>query len=70
MKLDYTYCINRSTCIHRIECRRWIGNYEDEDVIELYTKSRYIEEIDDKYCMEKDFVHIDRFRNSIGEERC
>ena len=73
MKLDYLYCANKDTCIHRRGCKRWLGNYPDEEVKELYTESRFVNEIDDEDCMRGDmdcdnvkypFDMLVRFRNS------
>ena len=71
MNVDYSYCLNKDTCEHRKGCSRWIGNYNDESVKELYTKNRFVDEIDDAYCLD-DIPHkydsLDRFRNSDGSE--
>lgn len=67
MKSDYAYCTDEDTCIHRRGCRRWIGNYTDDEVKELYTKSRFVDEVDSAYCMDSipyPFDAFDRFRNS------
>ena len=74
MKPDYTYCNNENTCIHRRGCKRWIGNYSDDEVKELYTESRFIDEVDDEDCMNSHSVYdnvmpyfmLDRFRLSDG----
>lgn len=76
MKTDYSYCLNKDTCIHRRGCKRWVGNYSDEEVKELYTESRFVSEIDDKKCIpnlsdiecENDYEFLDRFRLSSGEK--
>jgi len=77
MKTDYTYCINEdSSCVHRRGCVRWLGNYSDEEVKELYTKSRFIEEVEEDRCIpnykdancENNFHFLDRFRYSDGRE--
>ena len=74
MKPDYTYCNNENTCIHRRGCKRWIGNYSDDEVKELYTESRFIDEVDDEDCINSNSVYdnvmpyfmLDRFRLSDG----
>ncbi len=74
MNLDYSYCLNDDTCIHRRGCKRWIGNYTDNQIKELYESSRFIAEIDDTKCIpnlsdvdcENDYGLLDRFRSSVG----
>lgn len=76
MNIDYTYCLNEATCIHRRGCKRWVGNYSDDEAKELYTSSRFIDEIDENKCIpsyndeecENDFHFLDRFRLSDGSE--
>ena len=76
MILDYSYCLNEDTCIHRRGCKRWLGNYNDESVKELHTKNAHINEINFKECIpncsdincENDFQHLDRFRLNDGSE--
>jgi len=76
MNKDYSYCTNRGSCIHRRGCKRWIGNYSDEEVKKLYTKNRFVSEVDDTKCVpnyrdtecENDFKFLDRFRFSDGSE--
>ena len=65
MKLDYSYCLNQDTCIHRRGCKRWIGNYTDEEAI--FVADNVFEYIDDKSCMENLFDLLDRFRLSSSE---
>jgi len=75
MKTDYAYCLDEHTCIHRRGCRRWIGNYPNEEVKEL-TNSNRDEYINDKDCVpnysdvncENDFDMLDRYRLSDGSE--
>lgn len=75
MKTDYSYCLNQDTCIHRRGCKRWVGNYPEEEVIELSNTGRD-EYIDDKDCLpnykdvncEKSFDLLDRFRDSDGSD--
>lgn len=67
MKLDYSYCLNQDTCIHRRGCKRWIGNYTDEEAI--FIADNVFEYVDDKNCMENLFDLLDRFRLSSGEDR-
>lgn len=76
MNIDYTYCNNEDTCIHRRGCRRWVGNYAEDEVKELYTKNRFIEEVDISKCIpnynnincDNSFQFLDRFRNSDGSK--
>ena len=70
MKTDYSYCLNKDTCVHRLGCKRWIGNYEDEAVKELKESGRD-EYVDDAYCLDDTpyrFDCLDRFRLSDGRE--
>lgn len=75
MKKDYSYCVNETDCIHRRGCKRWLGNYSDKEVKELYTENRFVNEIDHSQCIpdykdvdcENDFQFLDRFRSSTGE---
>ncbi len=76
MKTDYAYCSNKGTCIHRRGCRRWVGNYPDEEVKELVNTNR-AEYINDEDCLpdysntdfpSNNFDLLDRFRLSSGEE--
>jgi len=75
MNKDYTYCANENTCIHRRGCKRWVGNYPDDEVKELYTEDRFVNEIDETKCIPdysdvnctNDFGMLDRFRLSTGE---
>lgn len=70
MKTDYAYCLNKNTCIHRRGCKRWIGNYKDEEVEELRQGGR-AEFLDDAYCINSvphKFDNLDRFRLSDGSE--
>ena len=71
MKTDYTYCLNQDTCIHRRGCRRWVGNYSNEQAKELANSCRD-EYIVDKDCMESEpmpFALLDRFRGSDGSPK-
>ena len=76
MKNDYVYCVNNGSCIHRRGCRRWIGNYTDREVHELYTKNRFVNEVDESKCIpdysdvncDNSFIMLDRFRFSDGTE--
>jgi hypothetical protein len=76
MKTDYTYCANEDTCLHRRACLRWLGNYSDEEVKELYTENSFVDEVDDTKCVPNykdinctnDFHFLDRFRLSDGSE--
>jgi hypothetical protein len=75
MKYDYMYCLNDGTCIHRRGCKRWIGNYTDEEAREESNNNIH-GYIDDGHCMIEDmeydnvkyeFDMLDRFRLSNGE---
>lgn len=75
MKTDYMYCLNQDeSCIHRRGCKRWIGNYTDEEMRELYTKDRFVSEVDESKCIpnykdkdcQNNFEFLDRFRLSDG----
>jgi hypothetical protein len=75
MRTDYIYCANENSCIHRGGCKRWLGNYTDEAVKELYTQSRFVEEVDDIECMREDYEYdnvkspydmLERLRHSDG----
>lgn len=78
MNADYTYCFNKASCIHRRGCKRWIGNYTDEEVHKLYSENKFVHEIDDEDCMMEEieddkilkypFDMLDRFRLSDGTE--
>lgn len=76
MKTNYTYCINKDTCIHRRGCKRWVGNNTDEEVKELYTENKFVDEVDDEDCMNSHNVYdnvmpffmLDRFRYSDGTD--
>lgn len=75
MKSDYTYCLNKRTCIHRRGCKRWIGNYSDKEVHKLYTICLFVTEVDETKCIpnlkdiscENDYHFLDRFRSSVGK---
>ena len=74
MKTDYTYCLNQDTCIHRRGCMRWVGNYNEDEVIEE-SNTNIIGYIDESKCIpnlkdvdcENDYGMLDRFRLSTGE---
>lgn len=76
MKTDYTYCLVKNECLHRRGCRRWIGNYSEEEVKELYSKCRFVSEVDYEDCINSHNVYdgvmpyfmLDRFRYSDGTE--
>ena len=76
LNLNYSYCLNEKSCIHRRGCGRNLINYTGTQVKELYTNSRFIDEIDDKKCVpdykdincKNDFQHLDRFRLSDGSD--
>ena len=65
MKLDYNYCLNQDSCIHRRGCKRWIGNYTDNEAI--FVADNASDYVDDKSCMSELYVDLDRFRLSFGE---
>jgi hypothetical protein len=74
MNKDYLYCINQNTCIHRRGCKRWIGNYTDEEAIEEADRNIH-GYVNEKHCVpdyqdencENSFDFLDRFRSSTGE---
>ncbi len=74
MKTDYAYCLNEYTCIHRRGCRRWIGNYTEQQNKALVATGReqYINDEDcipsDEAC-ENNYGLLDRFRLSNKEMR-
>lgn len=53
MKNDYMYCLNEGSCFHRKGCRRWIGNYTDQEACDEATANRFAIYIDDVDCMNK-----------------
>lgn len=65
MNLDYIYCLNQDTCIHRRGCKRWLSNYTDEEAI--FVSDNASDYVDDKSCMKELYVDLDRFRLSSGE---
>ena len=69
MKTDYTYCLDEGECLHRLGCKRNLANYKSEEIKELYTINRFVNEIDIAYCLD-DIPHkydmLVRFRNSDG----
>ena len=75
MKTDYSYCLVETECIHRRGCKRWIGNYDIEDRMNLYGHKRS-SFMDFKDCIpdysnvdcKNDFAFLDRFRLSTGED--
>lgn len=77
MRTDYIYCFVKNECLHRRGCKRWIGNYSEEEVKELYSKCRFVSEVDYEDCIMEDmdydnvkypFDMLDRFRLSDGTE--
>ena len=67
--------MNQDTCIHRRGCKRWIGNYTDEESIEEANNNIH-GYVDDEDCMREDYEYdnvkhafdmLVRFRNSTGE---
>lgn len=76
MNIDFAYCLDEGDCIHRRGCKRWIGNYTDEEAKELADSGRDVY-VDDEDCMREDYEHdnvkhafymLMRFRSSTGEE--
>ncbi len=68
MNVDYTYCANEDTCLHRRGCKRWVGNYTNEEVKELVNSHRD-KYLDAGYCLDDipyKYDSLDRFRNSDG----
>jgi hypothetical protein len=75
MRTDYAYCLNQDSCIHRRGCKRWIGNYTEGEIKDLYTIRRIVREVNSKECIRDDeddgkigFNMLDRFRLSDGTE--
>lgn len=76
MNKDYTYCLDENKCIHRRDCKRWIGNYLDDEVKKLYADNIFIDEVDFTKCIPNykdndctnNFKFLDRFRFSDGSE--
>jgi len=72
MKTDYSYCQTK-TCIHRRGCKRWIGNYTEEEQLELLVNPR-AGFVDNTFCeaisvdVTIPYKLLDRFRNSNGSE--
>jgi len=58
MKTDYAYC-NNHQCQHKKECRRWIGNYSDEE-LGKWVKSGRNEYLDDYSCESTDYSLKDK----------
>jgi len=73
MKKDYAYCLNKGSCIHRRGCKRWLGNYNYEEVKEC-SDAEIFYEVNDKECVpnykdvdcKNGFGMLDRFRFSDG----
>ena len=74
MNKDYLHCMNQDTCIHRRGCKRWIGNYTDDEAIEE-ADNNIIGYVDDEACINSHlfydgampYLMLDRFRLSNGE---
>ena len=80
MITDYAYCLNQDSCIHRRGCKRWIGNYSNDEAINESNSNR-IGYIDDEECIRDEdledkygnwiptaYSMLDRFRYSDGTE--
>ncbi|MCK5537590.1 MAG: hypothetical protein KAI79_12240 [Bacteroidales bacterium] len=50
MITDYAYCLNKDTCLHRQGCKRWIGNYTNDEAKELCNTGRD-EYVNDAECI-------------------
>ncbi len=59
MTREYTYCANKDTCLPRLLCKRWIGNYVKEEAIKIVGTVRD-EYIDDAYCIESGYSFLDK----------
>ena len=70
MKLDYTYCLNGNSCLNRLGCRRWLGNYKDEQVKQLTDSKRDMYIVDEECIKSEPYPYnlLDRFRGSDGKE--
>jgi len=69
MNSGYIYCLDNHTCIHRRGCKRWFGNYNDDDKAYIITfQNRYIDE--NKCINSKPYPYkgLDRLRLSDGSE--
>ena len=62
--LDYSYCLNEDTCIHRRGCKRFIGNYTTDQAI--FLSNNIVSYIVDSDCIENQYSILDRFRLSDG----
>lgn len=70
MKSDYSYCFTVN-CIHRKGCKRWVGNYSDDEVNDMYMEGGSITVIDFTKCVPdskdinctNDYSLLDRFRS-------
>lgn len=62
MRTDYSYCLNDDTCKYRGICKRWVGNYSEQEAIEL-SNNYYATYIDDNECLNSDipFKLLDKF---------
>jgi hypothetical protein len=81
MKTDYAYCLNKDSCIHRRGCKRWVGNYTEEEAINESNNNIY-GYINDYDCINGEviemdvtgeplympYIYLDRFRLSDGSE--
>ena len=69
MNKDYTYCSTGTECIHRGGCKRWLGNYADDEIKELYADNNLVSHLDSAYCLDDipyPYDSLDRFRLSDG----
>ena len=74
IRSGYIFCMNDDSCLHRIGCRRFVGNYDEEtqnfieaNAIKTVDESKCIPNLKDIDC-ENNYGMLDRFRYSTGEE--
>ena len=64
MNIDYAYCSTKE-CIHRRGCKRWTGNYKEDDCKEF---TRWINPTECINSKPYPFAILDRYRNSDGSK--
>lgn len=72
MNIDYAYC-QTNVCLHRVGCKRWLGNYTDKAVKDIMDNER-VRYINYKDCIPNyksvdctnSYGLLDRFRGSEG----
>ena len=61
MNIDYAYCLNKDTCLHRQGCKRHIENYTNNEAKELCSTERD-KYIDDTECINSNFSLFEVFK--------